>query len=741
MDKKNLLSGHFGLPRNKCTYVSCLSFFAVLLFIMPEFRYGPVVLAGEILVSALAAQRFLRPMGTQFRWEWKKPALLCWQVLVTMCLFDSFCGRWKDSSIVNSLAGMLGMKTPLLLSAAACILAAVSQPGLNVCISVLWQLYRKAVRQLEHSIPNISEYCAVLLFSVLGHLQLNYSSLGSFYGAWTKNIAAFLCSISLILFLNTLLQMLFGRRRQAMLVSAIAVSLWSIVNHYVVLFHESPMFFHELLNARTGMAVAGGYQFRIDLVVIGLAVIFGCQYCCICAIGKSNAGRRSFFDGACLILGMVVVGGLLLVIRFAAFSPIGWSWYSGIADNGYSICMLEDIYRYYRPYQMPTDYESVKRELLAEEPGETGQAVAVNGEKPDIILILNESFYDIGNYVDFENGENPLTDFYGIDGAVYGSCLVPEMVSTNVSEFELLTSGSRKLISGISPFSYVDFANHPMGIAYYLKRLGYSATAMHCEMPENYNRVRAYPAMGFDNVILGPTMFQYHGSNGKRPWLDSDNYRDLVDRYEQDGDGPRFYYLLTFQNHGGYQQNDDSLDTVHVLDSFGAEQDQLNEFASSVRLSAQAFRELTEIFSEVRRPVVICMVGDHSPTAASALEISQSRNPVERAGIGRVTPWVMWSNYGLEFEGISGSMMMTDLLPCLLEAAGLPMSPYYRMVSELHKTVPIRNSSGLYLDKDNTIGVLEKGNRYFDAVNRYYCMEYFYLQDMDESTEWLFFPQ
>ena len=68
----------------------------------------------------------------------------------------------------------------------------------------------------------------------------------------------------------------------------------------------------------------------------------------------------------------------------------------------------------------------------------------------------------------------------------------------------------------------------------------------------------------------------------------------MISLYESEEDGPRFFYLLTYQNHGGWDQNDEALDLVHTRNDYGSLSDVLNEYLTSIKLSADAFCRLTE---------------------------------------------------------------------------------------------------------------------------------------------------
>ena len=233
----------------------------------------------------------------------------------------------------------------------------------------------------------------------------------------------------------------------------------------------------------------------------------------------------------------------------------------------------------------------------------------------------------------------------------------------------------------------------------------------------------AYPFVGFETVLLGPEFYTLH-KNGNRSWLDSDNYQDLINQFESMGSAPRFVYLLTFQNHGGYEQNDAALDTVHVMNDFGALTDDLNEYLSSIELSAKAFRELTEYYSKIDRKVIVCMVGDHAPSFITSLPTKHAMSFEESEIAKRTVPYVIWTNYGAEVECYTEYASMVDLLPMVMQTAGVPLTTFYKYILNMHEILPVRTSNGIYMDREGQVGVYAKENPYYDLVSQYYFMEY-----------------
>lgn len=75
------------------------------------------------------------------------------------------------------------------------------------------------------------------------------------------------------------------------------------------------------------------------------------------------------------------------------------------------------------------------------------------GEKPDIILILNETLFDFSLIHDFETDEPVMPYMKSLENVIRGYVSVPAIGGgTNRSEYELLTSNSLYLMKDILPF-------------------------------------------------------------------------------------------------------------------------------------------------------------------------------------------------------------------------------------------------------------------------------------------------
>ena len=67
---------------------------------------------------------------------------------------------------------------------------------------------------------------------------------------------------------------------------------------------------------------------------------------------------------------------------------------------------------------------------------------------------------------------------------------------------------------------------------------------------------------------------------------------------------------------------------------------------------------------------------------------------------------------------------MVDLIPLMLQSAGLPLSPYYAHILRLNEAIPIRLRNGIYQDQSGIIGEYASGAEQDTLLTQYYSMEY-----------------
>lgn len=553
-----------------------------------------------------------------------------------------------------------------------------------------------------------------------------------------------------IALINLVLSLLFRSWITTLTLTGILAFFWSLANYYTIEFHGSPLYLSEFHNFNAAVAVLGGYHFSITNAVLGLLLVSIVELFCICLLNRVEAmlGQMKKPINVRVSLLFVCVVIVLFLIRPSSLfnwnNTIGWSWSTEVRRNGYTFSIIQDALRtrkmkndYDLFFSCPNDGYSANR-ISANIPDVSG-LTQKEDQYPDVVVILNESLFDLEAFL---NGGKPtgecLSSMAFLNNSIMGYAVAPQIGGrTNDSEFELLMSDSMFLLNESAPFNFYRFESEN-SVVHNLKDLGFSTAAFHCGAKGNYSRNKVYPSLGFETIKLGGDEFQYTGGYGNRSWLDADNYRDMIEQYDQMSTAPRFMYLLTLQNHGGYEQNPPEFDTVHTQADFGDLTDDIDEYLTSIQMSAEAFAELTDYFSRVDRHVIICMVGDHAPPFINSLPANREMSFEETEIAKRAVPYVIWANYEVEFPEYTEYASMIDLVPMVLKTAGMPLTAYYQYILDMHNAVPVRTSTGIYMDRDGTIGIYEENSPYYDMMTQYYYMEYNALKAGSEYRKDLF---
>lgn len=578
-----------------------------------------------------------------------------------------------------------------------------------------------------------SKYFLVLAILVLSWVQLQVSCICHapselFY----TDIRYIILNIAAESILFTFLLLILGSLWRSCAVFSGVSTLLSIVNRCTVLWHDSPLTFADLKNWKVAANVLNNYHLNL-FAISGLLIIFAAEGFVTYRLKQFPRNPNITWKKR-IIAAWYWCFAAFGIVFFGYFSP--WplmpqenefSWIRDYQKYGYVNCTIRAARQTYHVANMlvkPNQYDlldidslQIKEDMPADHAHET----------PDIILILNETFYDLSLLVNLQTDVPYMENIESLDNTIRGYAVNPAG-GTNPSEYELLTSNSMKPMHGLYPFVALNMDN-ANSIVSHLKALGYTATGAHCAQPENYNRGRAYTALGFDHIYFDDDFTQQEYYGNRRLATDSSIYKSLLSWYQSsDESAPQFFYLLTIQNHGGWQRNEAEWDIVHAQGDFGEYGEEINEYLSCVYLSDQAFKELTDQLKKIDRRVIVCMVGDHGPSLTGQI-VSNPTEP-EPLRLRTSVPFVIWANYPLSDElHLDGNVMsMNYLLPALLKTAKVPLSPYYQQMINLKEDVPILTAYSGYYDKDDVLHEYGESGEYTEGIRLYQCLEYNNLQ-------------
>lgn len=505
---------------------------------------------------------------------------------------------------------------------------------------------------------------------------------------------------------------------------SVVCTLLAIINYYTLQLHGTLLTVQELHNFKTAIDVIGQYNFfapnLLREVSLQLVILVGCMVLSWVQFrflelpsGYSEQKRRI----GCALCAVTVIGILCSAKAKPYLKEARASWQPTctVQYHGYPMILAASMTKY--ELAPPTGYDADALNAIA-----LPENSVVKTELPDIFLILNETFYDLAQVMDFQTEEPYLSGIAGLNNSRRGNAIAQIGGGTNVTEFELLTSNPRSIV-GSTPFNVLNMADTSSMVTQ-LREQGYYTIASHPAAGSNYNRTNGYTAMGFDEIHFGND-FENVTGYVERPFAtDASVYENVIRWYEAawERNQPIFSYCLTMQNHGGWDQNPNQADTVHLKEYVGAyPEEELNEYLSCIRMSDQAFVSLCDYFQSVDRPVIVCMVGDHSPSFIDNVTTRDlgAETQIRQAAM----PFVMWANFPLS-EAEVGDRSVTALGPMLLEQAGVAMTPFYRYVLKLNTQFPVITDWGQCIGQDGTLLEFSEKSEQTEPIWNYLYLAY-----------------
>ena len=576
-----------------------------------------------------------------------------------------------------------------------------------------------------------------------------------------------LLGVLTVLAVQLVLYALCGRWHIATAVGGGLVTLYALVDYYVKMLHGTALMAVDIANAATAADVVGAYQIRPDATSIKIALCY--LPVLAAAVVQWLLGRPARKIGGVAVTWRRrlarwsgCAAALAALLFFGYFGPVslmprdvGKLAYA-IAFNfnayGYTPSLVSSTLLLAQPVAKPEGYSAEAAAAAADAAQGYTPAVAEAdaGEYPDVVLILNESFYDL-SLVGDPQADAPYLAFYRAlqDRATLGYALVPDVGGgTNRSEFTLLTGHSMALMPGVTPFSNMSMEGQPSAVSY-LRSLGYTTLAAHPAMPGNYRRGTAWPMLGFDETYFEDAFRPYTPYGERNAYVPDDRaFTRFTELYEaMPADKPRFAYLLTMQNHGGYESVADELLTVHAGADYGSYAHAVDEYLSCISLSDAALADLVDYFGTLYqttgRKVVLLMVGDHAPYLIDDLT-DDALAGAERTVRQRATPFVLWTNWPAEArvgtateEGALPVVDLCALMPMTMEQAGLPLSPYYRYILAMRRQISgWTNLDGVLLPGGSVAAADADAQAWLDG---YYALEYNALTAAERQDS-LFLP-
>ena len=344
------------------------------------------------------------------------------------------------------------------------------------------------------------------------------------------------------------------------------------------------------------------------------------------------------------------------------------------------------------------------------------EASGADFQNPDVIVILSESFWDPTTLKNVSFTADPIPNYRRILAENHGGSMVSCTFGggTVRPEFEILTGMTTSMLpSGNVPYQQYVF-NNIYSYAREFKNQGYDTVGIHTYQKEFYERDRAYPLLGFDEMLGEYDLHaEQHFNSG--PFLtDESLVEEIMYQLEQPHEKGVFIQGITMENHGLYLNKFDPSEwnIDFTSDALSEEESNLlHNYCKGVSDSDAQLGRLYEYVMKREKPTVVLWYGDHLPTLGNDFGVYASTGTITSTTAANwteeekyqmfSTPYVVFSNYdtGHEYRADDTPVSPYLLTALMYDYIGAPetlrsnflldlyahcpvISPYYNLYSE-----------------------------------------------------------
>lgn len=301
---------------------------------------------------------------------------------------------------------------------------------------------------------------------------------------------------------------------------------------------------------------------------------------------------------------------------------------------------------------------------------------------PNIIFLQLESFFDVKYIDNFSASEDPIPFFTFLKEKYPSGFLeVPSIgAGTANTEFECITGMNLDFFGpGEYPYKTLLKNNTCESMAYILKNLGYSATAMHNNDGTFYNRNNVFANLGFDRYISIEYMAKAEVNElnwARDRVLVGQIMKTLAKTKERD-----YIYAISVQGHGAYPEEPLLPETtleINLPEELGEYYYQYLYYVHQLKEMDNFLKELVLNLSSCQEKIVLVIYGDHLPSLGLSDELLTNQNAFQ-------TEYVVWSNFGLIAEDmdVQSYQLSSRVLQLLgIEEGIMPQYHIYRKDEE-----------------------------------------------------------
>ncbi|MGN4484517.1 LTA synthase family protein [Bacillus cereus group sp. MYBK5-1] len=592
----------------------------------------------------------------------------------------------------------------------------------------------------------------VALFYIV--MQVNMSFIEAMNWIYFYNMQ-FILSFVVIYAIYILVYNLIGKVFLSMVLTSCTLVILCIVNYLKLIFRGDPLYpsdFTQITHMQSVIPMVMDYFSWSYIFVIIVSIV-----ACIVA----GIYMRRYIQNVKIHLGiraLLVVGSIFVLYAYGNFANtfmnkvfqksgvdfVLWNQNENYASNGFVLGFISNLDT--TVMEKPKNYSKenmlqIANDIKKQYSGNIGSQN--KKEKPNIIFVMSESFWDPTKVTNLSFSEDPVPNLHHyIENFPGGQTISPTFGGNTANvEFEALTSYSMSLLKpGSIPYQQVITNKKEIpSIPTALKKEGYYTSAIHSFGRTFFKRDDVYKVLGFDKFNAEDTMENVD--------IDGDYISDLAMSKEiiaelEKQKQPTFIHAVTMQNHfpfteGRFGENLIEISGLENEESKG----ELETYTEGLRRSDEALQYLIERLDNLDRPTLLVFFGDHLPSLGTNKSfykengyITNEKTPSERLAMAQ-TPLLMYANFDMPNDNL-GLVSPIHFSNLIFDYAGLNKSLFYQFLSELYKEIPVLRDELKVDENGEVINDLTKKQK--EMLEQYKMLQYDLLVGNQYSKDILF---
>ncbi len=307
--------------------------------------------------------------------------------------------------------------------------------------------------------------------------------------------------------------------------------------------------------------------------------------------------------------------------------------------------------------------------------------------KPDVILIMEESLFDV-TVIPEVNFSIDVSQ--NLKKFKKGNVISPKYGGGTASvEFEALTGMSNFFfLDNVVPYvTYWNNENKDIpGLAEEFNNNGYNTVAIHPNDGNIYNRNVVYNCMQFDKFLEKEDMDFSEKNITDDSYFKDNALADVIeDELDKSTNEPNFIFAVTIENHtlyrNKYSKTELKLSSDKLEDS---ELRELEQYSEGVLNADRFIEKMINIVDNADRPTILYIWGDHLPSLSAFNTLGFKNNKYNKYS----TPLIAYSNYK-NIEIGQEYITPNQIAPQILRDAEINYSSYFDFIYSLREKYPV----------------------------------------------------